>query len=150
MFSGGWRIAALLLGAASLLAQNDVKAWIRSNDAAVFREFAELLAIPNVHGDVPNLRKNAEHLRDMLARRGMSPEVWETPGAAPTVFAEKPVTGATRTILFYIHFDGQPIDRARWKQPDPFGPVLRDGSIEDGGKILTNTSSLGEFPAIRN
>jgi len=30
------------------------------------------------------------------------------------------VPGAKRTILFYIHFDGQPIDRARWKQSDPF------------------------------
>jgi hypothetical protein len=99
MSSLGRRIAAVLLGAASLmlarnslLAQNsgtaDVKAWIRSNDAAVFREFVELLAIPNVHGDVSNLKKNAEHLRDMLTRRRMSPEVWETPGAAPTVFAE--------------------------------------------------------------
>jgi acetylornithine deacetylase/succinyl-diaminopimelate desuccinylase-like protein len=151
MSSVGPRIAVVLLGAALLVrAQSsgaaDVKAWIRSNDAAVFREFAELLAIPNVHGDIPNLSKNAEHLRDMLARRGMRPEVWETPGAAPTVFAEKLVPGAKRTILFYMHFDGQPVDRTRWKQPDPFGPVLRDGSIEEGGKILTNTSSLGEFP----
>jgi acetylornithine deacetylase/succinyl-diaminopimelate desuccinylase-like protein len=145
------RIAALLLGAAaSLLAQSsftiDVKAWVRAHDAAIFHEFAGLIAIPNVHGDFPNLKKNAEYLRDMLARRGMAPEIWETSGAAPTVFGEKLVPGAKRTILFYIHFDGQPIDRARWKQPDPFTPVLRDTSIEEGGKVLTNTPALGEFP----
>jgi acetylornithine deacetylase/succinyl-diaminopimelate desuccinylase-like protein len=145
------RIGMVLLGAASSIpAQDsgtaDVKAYIRTNDAAIFREFAGLLAIPNVHGDVPNLKKNAEYLREMLARRGMNPEIWETPGAAPTVFGEKLVPGAKRTILFYIHFDGQPVDRARWKQPDPFGPLLRDSSIDDGGKILTNVSSLAEFP----
>ena len=125
----------------------DVKAWVRAHDAAIFREFNGLLSIPNVHGDVANLKRNAEYLRDMLTRRGMNPEIWEdAPGAAPTVFAQKLVPGAKRTILFYIHFDGQPIDRTRWKQPDPFGPVLRDSSIEDGGKILANTGSIGEFP----
>jgi acetylornithine deacetylase/succinyl-diaminopimelate desuccinylase-like protein len=113
---------------------------------AIFREFTGLLAIPNVHGDLPNLKKNAEYLRDMLMRRGMNPEIWQaTPDVAPTLFAEKLVPGATRTILLYIHFDGQQIDRARWKQQDPFIPVLRDNSIDSGGKVLANASSLGEF-----
>jgi acetylornithine deacetylase/succinyl-diaminopimelate desuccinylase-like protein len=141
----------LCLAASAISAQNtnagDVKGYVRTHDAAIFREFSGLLAIPNVHGDVPSLKKNAEYLRDMLIRRGMSPEIWEDePGAPPTLFAEKLVPGAKRTLLFYIHFDGQPVDRARWKQPDPFVPVLRDSSIEDGGKILTNTGSIGEFP----
>ena len=51
----------------------------------------------------------------MLERRGMKPEVWETP-TAPLVYGERLVPGATRTILFYIHFDGQPVDKAGWKQ----------------------------------
>jgi acetylornithine deacetylase/succinyl-diaminopimelate desuccinylase-like protein len=144
-------ITALILAALPVFAQNttssDVKTYVRTHDAAIFREFNGLLAIPNVHGDIPNLKKNAEYLRDMLTRRGMNPEIWqETPAVAPTVFAEKLVPGAKRTILFYIHFDAQPVDRARWKQPDPFTPVLRDSSIEDGGKILADTGSLGEFP----
>ena len=125
----------------------DVRAYVRTHDAAIFREFSGLLAIPNVHGDIPNLKKNAEYLREMLTRRGMNPEIWQgAPDVAPTLFAEKLVPGARRTILFYIHFDGQPIDRARWKQPDPFTPVLRDSSIEDGGKILSGGGSLAEFP----
>ena len=145
------RIATTVFAAASsLLAQDNgaaaVKAWVRANEAAVFREFTGLLSIPDLHGDIPNLRKNAEHLRDMLARRGMNPEIWETPGAASTVFAEKLVPGANRTILFYIHYDGQPVDRTRWKQPDPFTPVLRDNSLENGGKIVPHPASLTEFP----
>jgi acetylornithine deacetylase/succinyl-diaminopimelate desuccinylase-like protein len=140
----------LLLASASFFGQSpaapDIKTWVRTHEAAIFREFSVFLAIPNVHGDIPSLNKNAEFLREMLTRRGMNPRIWQaTPDVAPTVFAEKPVPGAKRTILFYIHFDGQPIDRARWKQPDPFTPVLRDGGIEDGGKILTNIASLGEF-----
>ena len=140
----------LLLAATSAFGQSstdDVRTYVRAHDAAIFREFTGLLAIPNVHGDIPNLKKNAEYLRGMLTRRGMNPEIWQaTQDVAPTVFAEKLVPGAKRTILFYIHFDGQPIDRTRWNQPDPFTPVLRDSSIDNGGKIIANTGSLGEFP----
>ncbi len=75
----------------------------------------------------------------MLDKRHMNPEIWETP-SAPVVFGERIVPGATRTILFYIHFDGQPIEPARWKQPDPFTPVLRAGSLDDGAPPPSPTS----------
>ena len=91
----------------------------------------DLVAIPNVRTDLPNIKRNAEQLRQMLDRRGMKPEVWDTP-STPLVYGERLVPGATQTILFYIHFDGQPVDKARWKQPDPFRPVLRAGSLEEG------------------
>lgn len=82
----------------------------------------------------------------MLTRRGMNPEIWQaTPDVAPTLFAEKLLPGAARTILFYIHYDGQPVNRSTWRQEDPFLPVFRDNSIDSGGKVLTNTSSPGEF-----
>ena len=93
------------------------------------------LSIPNVRTDLPNIKRNAEQLRQMLERRGMKPEVWETP-STPLVYGERLVPGATRTILFYIHFDGQPVDKARWKQPDPFQPVLRAGSLEEGAEEI--------------
>jgi acetylornithine deacetylase/succinyl-diaminopimelate desuccinylase-like protein len=35
--------------------------------------------------------------------------------------------GSKRTIAFYAHYDGQPVDRARWKS-DPWKPVMRDGA----------------------
>ncbi|HVW07443.1 MAG TPA: M20/M25/M40 family metallo-hydrolase [Bryobacteraceae bacterium] len=76
----------------------------------------------------------------------MNPEIWQaTPDVAPTLFAEKLLPGAARTILFYIHYDGQPVNRSTWRQEDPFLPVFRDNSIDSGGKVLTNTSSPGEF-----
>jgi acetylornithine deacetylase/succinyl-diaminopimelate desuccinylase-like protein len=123
----------------------DVSAYIRSHDAVIFRELNALLAIPNVHGDIPSLKKNAEYLSGMLTRRGMKAEIWDVPDGAPEVFGEKLVPGAKRTILFYIHYDGQPVERAKWHS-DPFEPTLRDGTIEEGGKVLANASSIAEFP----
>lgn len=137
----------LVLLAAPTLAQTpDVKGYVRDHQAEIFREFHDLVAVPNIHGDFASLAKNAAHLKALLARRGLNPEIWESPNAAPLVFGQRLVPGATRTILFYLHYDGQPVDRARWHQPDPFVPVLRNGSLEDGATIVPDPLNLKTFP----
>jgi hypothetical protein len=105
----------------------------------------DLVSIPNVRTDLPNIKRNAEQLRQMLDRRGMKPEVWETP-STPLVYGARLVPGAARTVLFYIHYDGQPVDKARWTQPDPFQPVLRAGSLEQGAEEVLDYAGRSTFP----
>jgi acetylornithine deacetylase/succinyl-diaminopimelate desuccinylase-like protein len=59
----------------------------------------------------------------------------EFPAANPVVFGEIRTPGATRTILFYAHYDGQPLDPKEWATP-PFSPVLRDRSLEKDGQVI--------------
>ena len=75
----------------------------------------------------------------------MKPEVWETQ-TAPLVYGERLVPGATRTMLFYIHYDGQPVDKVGWKQDDPFKPIVRAGSLEEGAAIITEVTTRDSFP----
>ena len=103
----------------------EVTDYVRRHQGEIVRELLALAAIPNHRADLPNIKRNAELLRQMLEKRGMKPEVWETPGA-PLVYGERLVPGATRTVLFYIHYDGQPVDKANWKQDDPFKPIVRE------------------------
>jgi acetylornithine deacetylase/succinyl-diaminopimelate desuccinylase-like protein len=125
--------------------QADVERYVREHQAAIVRELLDLAAIPNVRTDLPNITRNAEQLRQMLDRRGMKPEVWGTP-STPVVYGERLVPGSTRTILFYIHYDGQPVDKTRWEQPDPFQPVLRAGSLEDGAEEVLDVAGRSMFP----
>ena len=78
---------AIFLACAALVAtqQVSVDAYIRDHQAAIVREFMALVSIPNVHTDLPNIKRNAELLRQMLERRGMQPEVWDTP-STPVVY----------------------------------------------------------------
>jgi acetylornithine deacetylase/succinyl-diaminopimelate desuccinylase-like protein len=122
-----------------------VDRYIREHQAAIVREFVELLAIPNAHTDLANIKRNAEQLRQMLDRRGLNPQVWDTP-STPIVYGERLVPGVTRTILFYIHYDGQPVDKPKWKQPDPFRPVLRTASIDEGAEEIRDISGRDTFP----
>lgn len=137
---------ALCCAAAPAFAQpSSIDQYVRTHQGAIVKEFLELVSIPNVRTDLPNIRRNADLLRRMLDARGLKPEVWESP-STPMVFGERLVPGATRTILFYIHFDGQAVDAKRWKQPDPFVPVLRTGSLEDGGTDVADIAAQQSFP----
>lgn len=111
------------------------KRWVGANQKAIVTELVDLLKIPNVAADKANIRKNAEVLRSMLTRRGFAAELLETDGN-PLVYGDLRVPGATRTILIYSHYDGQPVAPAQWAQNDPFTPVLRSGRIDQGGKDL--------------
>ncbi len=126
-------IAGLLLVAAALSQpapmMTRVSAWVEANQKAVISELLETLAVPNVAADRANIRRNAEHLRGLLEHHGFRSEVLETSGN-PLVYASLDVAGAARTILFYCHYDGQPVDPKAWSQPDPFTPVLRRGRME--------------------
>lgn len=124
---------------------SDIEAWIKDHQQVTLQEYLQLVSTPDIHNDLPNLHRNAELLRQMLDRRGMQPEVWDTPGA-PVVYGERLVPGAKRTLLFYIHYDGQPVDATHWAQPDPFTPVLRNGTLDSGGQAVTDYATLKTFP----
>ena len=118
-----------------------VKTWVDANEPAVMGELLELLAIPNVAADRSNIRRNAEHLRGMLQKRGFTAELLQTEGN-PLVYGELRVPGAERTLLLYSHYDGQPVNPKGWKQPDPFKPIVRAG--KDGAE-LTDAGSRKRF-----
>ncbi len=109
---------------------------VAAQEAAIVGELRDLLALPNVASNEADIRANATRLVAMLERRGVEARILETPGAPVAVFGERRVPGATRTLLFYAHFDGQPIGpEAAWRSP-PFEPVLRVGRVEDGAATI--------------
>jgi acetylornithine deacetylase/succinyl-diaminopimelate desuccinylase-like protein len=109
--------------------------WRRMHEKAIVDEFVELLSIPNVASDAPKIRRNADFIGELLERRGFAVDFLEQSGAPPAVFAERRTEGATKTLLIYAHYDGQPVNPDDWAS-DPWTPVLRDAPVELGGKIV--------------
>jgi acetylornithine deacetylase/succinyl-diaminopimelate desuccinylase-like protein len=97
---------------------------------AIVAELAEFLAIPNVATDRPNITRNVAAIQAMFEKRGVSIRVLTIEGAPPIVVADLPAPGATRTIAFYAHYDGQPVDATQWKS-GPWTPVMRDAAGSD-------------------
>src|SRR6266853_2665848 len=109
--------------------------WRKQHEHVIMDEFVALLSIPNIASDRANIQRNAETIAQMMQKRGIASKLVSVPGANPVVFGEIKTPGATRTIVFYAHYDGQPLDPKEWTTP-PFDPVLRSKSIDQDGQVI--------------
>jgi acetylornithine deacetylase/succinyl-diaminopimelate desuccinylase-like protein len=87
------------------------------------RQFSDLLSIPNVAADPANLQRNADFLLHALRGRGVDARLLTLAGAPPVVFGQILTPGAQHTIVFYAHYDGQPVTPSEWTIP-PFQPTV--------------------------
>jgi len=115
---------------------SQVREYRRANEHRILREFVALLSLPNVASNREDIRKNAAHIVQMMNARGLSPRLLESNDAPPAVFGEWRVAGATRTLVFYAHYDGQPTDPAKWVETHPWRPALRTAPHDAGGKLI--------------
>ncbi|SPE33244.1 Peptidase M20 [Candidatus Sulfopaludibacter sp. SbA6] len=137
-------IALGLLAVAAQAQQNPAAAaarnWREAHERAIVAEFMELLAMPNLARDESAIRRNAAAVSAVLEKRGVKTRLLEVPGAPPVVFGELATPGATRTLIFYAHYDGQPLDPKEWATP-PWQPVLRNGPLDHNGDLVALPSS---------
>jgi acetylornithine deacetylase/succinyl-diaminopimelate desuccinylase-like protein len=96
------------------------------------QEFFDMLALPNDATSAGDIRGNADFIETAFRRRGFATAQLADNGR-PLVFAEfgRKVPGA-KTILFYMHFDGQPVVPQQWAQKSPWTATLK--VHDDSGK----------------
>src|SRR4051812_40199916 len=134
------RLSILIACSSFLYAQTDpvvqaARRYRQAHEREIVSRYLELLAIPNIAADPANLRRNADVIAQALQKRGVTTKLLEYEGAPPVVFGELRTAGATRTLLFYAHYDGSPLSPRDWLTP-PFQPVLRSGAIERDGQVI--------------
>lgn len=117
------------------------------------QEYISFLSIPNIAADTNGLRRNADYIRLMMERRGIGHIQYlfpTTAHTAPVIFGEVITPGADKTLIFYAHYDGQPVDTTRWSKPlRPFSPTLVNGSLEKGAAIIPLTQTGSYMPEWR-
>jgi len=117
-----------------------VRKYARQHMATMIGEFISFLSIPNVAGDSANIARNAGFVMQMMKKRGIE-NVQLLPAVSnavpPAIYGEVNVPGAKRTIFFYAHYDGQPVNPDQWaKGLSPFEPKLFSAAIEKNGKNI--------------
>jgi acetylornithine deacetylase/succinyl-diaminopimelate desuccinylase-like protein len=127
-----------------------VRAWRRSHEAAILGELAAFAALPNLCADSADARRNVGALVVMLERRGLTTSVLGNGPWPPAVLGEHRVPGAKHTVVFYAHYDGQPVTPSEWRTP-PWEPTLRvrDGSGWRTVPIPTGSSGAALDPESR-
>ncbi|MFL6467239.1 MAG: M20/M25/M40 family metallo-hydrolase [Pyrinomonadaceae bacterium] len=118
-------------------AQNPIRQYRVLNEHRLLFEFVRLLSIPNIASDTPNIRKNADYLIAEMQKRGLKPKLLEAGEnkVPPAVYGEWATPGASRTVIFYAHYDGQPVDPKQWST-DPWKPTLYSAQMEKGGTAI--------------
>jgi acetylornithine deacetylase/succinyl-diaminopimelate desuccinylase-like protein len=98
---------------------------IQKSAQANFGEFFEFLSLPNDAVVPADIQKNADWLEVAFRKRGFVTRQLPNSGK-PLVYAEyqRKVPNA-KTVLFYMHFDGQPVVPAQWSQKSPWIAVLK-------------------------
>jgi acetylornithine deacetylase/succinyl-diaminopimelate desuccinylase-like protein len=126
-------IGVLLCAAAALAAlpaqarspRDAVRAWRQAHEREIVQDFSTFLSMPDIATTVPDVEKNAAYIQAQLQARGFTTRILHAaPGTPPSVFAEYDTPGAKRTVVFYAHYDGQPVNQKGWLNP-PFEPTMR-------------------------
>ncbi len=130
----------------------DVLNYIAEHHDQHLKNLADFLAIPSVSTDkqqVPDVAHCADWLADYLRGIGLNNVVTEATAGHPIVYGEWLEAGPDKpTVLFYGHYDVQPVDPIDlWTQP-PFEPTIRDGKIyargatDDKGQVFLHIAAL--------
>jgi len=122
-------VVALLLTVAAPAAtlREQVRAYREAHAKQILEEFSTLLSMPNVATNVADIEKNAAAIVRDLEQRGFTTRLLSAgPGTPPAVYGELRAPGARRTLLFYAHYDGQPVAQPEWRS-SPWKPVVREG-----------------------
>lgn len=113
-------------------------------------EWKEFLSFQSISTD-PAFREHcvacADWVRDHLAKMGFTAEVWQT-SSLPVVFAERAGNPAKPTILFYGHYDVQPVDPLDLWETGPFEPQIRDGRMYARGAEDNKGQVFSYFKAL--
>jgi acetylornithine deacetylase/succinyl-diaminopimelate desuccinylase-like protein len=127
-----------------------VRAYRQAHGAEIIRRFSEMLSIPNVAHDTPqghaDIARNRDYIVKLFAQRGMKTQVLETAKGFPAIYAEYSAPGAQKTVLFYAHYDGQPVVPEKWAAP-PFQPTLRKGMLETNAPVIAIADLKSPLPA---
>ena len=120
--------------------QEKIKKEIDLHQWDIMEDFKSLLSIPNVAADKQGIQKNAEWIASYMKMNGvqkvqlLTDDKSDTP---PVVYGEVITPGVKETVIFYAHYDGQPVDSSKWaKGLQPFKPVLYNDLINNGGTVL--------------
>lgn len=125
---------------------DDVLARINNEEAAALEELKEYLRIPSISTDpayAPQVRRCANWVVAKLSAIGFAVELLEE-GGHPLVYAERIEDPALPTLLFYGHYDVQPVDPIELWRNDPFEPTLEGqqlvarGATDDKGQSFAH------------
>ena len=117
-------IPIFFLFIAPVSGQNNIKDEVFDLAMSNMDEFVEFLSYPNDSSFSEDIYNLIEWTKNKFKSLDFLMTELET-SSIPLLLAEKKIHDDLKTILIYLHLDGQPVDITRWNQEDAFKPVFK-------------------------
>jgi acetylornithine deacetylase/succinyl-diaminopimelate desuccinylase-like protein len=122
-----------------------VDAYRAQHESDIVARLDELARFKSVAADPAGIAAAADRLEALLKERGFDTrQLSAGTGTPPAVFGALKVAHAKRTVIFYAHYDGQPVTPSQWSS-DPFSPLMRSGPIDGSEHEIDWKSARGAF-----
>jgi len=135
------------------MASEKVLAYLDSHQQEHVAQLCDFLRIPSISSQseyADDTRRAAAFVADELKELGLKVEIADL-GGHPLIYAETEIRPDRKTLLFYGHYDVQPVDPLDlWDSP-PFEPVIKDeivyarGACDDKGQVYTHIKALEAY-----
>tara|TARA_Y100000766_G_scaffold113489_1_gene97378 strand:- start:164 stop:1687 length:1524 start_codon:yes stop_codon:yes gene_type:complete len=100
-------------------------------------EFIEFLSYPNDANYESDIYKLMDWTEDKFKSLDFKINRLDTE-TIPLMLASKHISDDYKTVLIYMHLDGQPVDLSKWNQDNPFIPVYK---LKEDGKFVDYDSN---------
>ena len=100
-------------------------------------EFIEFLSYPNDANYESDIYKLMDWTENKFKSLDFKINRLDTE-TIPLMLASKHISDDYKTVLIYMHLDGQPVDLSKWNQENPFIPVYK---LKENGKFVDYDSN---------
>ncbi len=126
------------------LQANKLQQLAQKHAKASLPDLYTFLSIPNDAHFPKQIEKNILWSEQAFKERGFTTKRLET-ATQPVLLAERKSTGASKTVLMYLHLDGQPVRPELWEQESPWLPALKKQNASGGWEEIPAENLKGEL-----
>ncbi len=149
----GLLILIVSIATAQTPAIRKIRSYREQHENSWISQYLSFLSIPNIASVPSDMQLNSGRIMDLMKERSVQNIQLLYPvtkNAPPAVYGEMMVAGAKQTIIFYAHYDGQPVDSTKWaKGLHPFKPVIINGPLQAQNEFVAFSDTVKINPEWR-
>ena len=125
---------------------------VDKNMNVLVKDLCVLIQQPSVSAKNQGIKKCANLVKNTLKKSGIKTEILSMKDYPPIVYGEvKSKKNPNKTLLFYNHYDVQPVEPVELWDDDPFSGKIKGnriygrGSSDDKGELITRVRAVTSF-----
>lgn len=124
--------------------------YVHKNINSFMEDLKEICSIPSISAQNKGIEESVNKITQIMELSGIESRILRLEGANPLIYGEYIPKSFDKTIIFYNHYDVQPVDPLdQWKSP-PFEPTVRDSRIFARGVADNKGNIIARIKAVES